>query len=412
MKRFIFLLSLIFLISTASAELIETKQAYAPGETLIAKLNFIPLQPISSSQIQLLKESHIQVPSESEVVRLGNDYFIYSSLPLNQTNLNLRIKDVYRMSAGSQIFGNIEVNISLQGNTVPYYILPGVMAAREPGMDFRVISLLDSNQQITVQEQDNKTINLSPGENKIRISTENIPQGFSILHFGDYQIPLYLDAKTTYQSNYSANISDKKIRLEWFPRRINGVILADRETKYSVTVVNTGTEKIKDILIEYDGSVFLIPSDRISYLDVNESFSFDVTIKKSSSSLDQVITARYGNEAFDLPITILVTTNPSEINGNISSYNSSATDRYCLELNGKVCSSEEVCSSNSVKTIDQSQCCLGSCVQGKKKSNSWIGYLIGAIILVILVIVGGRYIKARKPEDSFAKRVESAERKI
>jgi len=412
MKYIVFSLFLLLTISNASAVLIEGKDVYAPGETLIAKLGFVPLQPIGPAQIQLLRDGHILVPSEAAVVRLGSDYFIYSSLPLNSSNLNLRIKDVYRLSGGSQVKEDIDKNISFSDTRVPYSILPGAISAREPKMDFKIISYADANQQIYVAEQNNRTITLTPGENRISISTDPIPEGFSLLHLGDYAIPVYLDSKTIIVDNSSQNESDHSVRLDWAPARINGVILSNRDVYFSLAIINRGSKKIKDIVLDYDSTIFYLPIDHISSLDVGEKYYLNLTIKKTTSSLDQIITARYDNEAFDLPVTILVTNNASEVKSDLISSNGTVVPgRYCLELNGNVCSSSQTCSGTLVTTIDQAQCCVGTCSTPTKKNNvAWLGYLIGAIVLIILVIVGGKYLKSKKSEDGFAKRLASAEK--
>jgi hypothetical protein len=43
---------------------------------------------------------------------------------------------------------------------------------------------------------------------------------------------------------------------------------------------------------------------------------------------------------------------------------------------------------------------------------AWIGYLIGALILIILVVIGGKYLKARKssPGKGLAGRVARLEK--
>jgi hypothetical protein len=197
--------------------------------------------------------------------------------------------------------------------------------------------------------------------------------------------------------------------MRWTPNSITGIVLSNKEVSFLLALTNSGSQNIKDVLIEYDGSLFYLPIDHLSSLDVNETYYFNITVKKTKSSLNQIITARYGNEAFDLPVTLLVTNNASQ---STVFNSSSATGKYCLEIDGKVCSSDQTCSGTTTATLDQQLCCVGSCVASKNNSKSWIGYLLGALVLIILVIVGGRYFKAKKPEDAFAKRLASAEKKF
>ena len=68
---------------------------------------------------------------------------------------------------------------------------------------------------------------------------------------------------------------------------------------------------------------------------------------------------------------------------------------YCSELGGKACSADEVCSEETIQTLDVNNCCSADCSVPEESSFAWIGFLIGLIILVVLIIVGMRYKKSK-----------------
>jgi hypothetical protein len=63
----------------------------------------------------------------------------------------------------------------------------------------------------------------------------------------------------------------------------------------------------------------------------------------------------------------------------------------CSELNGKICSSGQICGNSKTQTARDGTCCLTSCVE---KEKSYTFRIIGwGIIILILLMVGWFYFK-------------------
>lgn len=386
MKRAIILFILVVLIAPPSFSLsLDAKQMYQPGETMIAKITGEILEPISKDKVKLVKEgTNNPVGFEYDVKRLGENYFIWGILPLNTqtTSYTLTIDDISTTINGVPNKTSIKQNIILNGSTIRYTINPGFIISEK---EFSMVFILNDDLSQTIQTSfpQRETINLFPGENKITFGISNLNEGFQIVNFGIYDVPMYISR------NYNP-------RLVFLPSLLSSTLLVSKPEPLRFIIINSGNVDLNNVTLSYDNKKFILYPERIEFLGVNKTLEINLSVKNTGSYLEDNIIAKFGNVSFNLPIKINFTTNKSQV--LIPKINATKlTGYYCSELKGKSCSPSQECTGQIVESIDIKNCCLASCEEQKTSSSfSWAGYLIIGLVLIVLVIIGGRYLKSRK----------------
>ena len=155
------------------------------------------------------------------------------------------------------------------------------------------------------------------------------------------------------------------------------------------------------------GNKFVVGSDKV--LEFNLSL-----MREINSPVNELIYVKSGDWKIDLPVNISLTENEHEVTTTyLEEGFTESSLYYCSELNGIQCSAGEICS-GEISISLEGACCIGGC---KKESSdfgfSWIGYLIGGIVIIILLIVWVKYKKVKvNKNEVMSRRISSAEKNL
>ena len=398
MNKSILLVISLLLLSPALALDVTLKEKYDQKETIIAEIQGPVLEPITPSQVEFFR-NNVQVVFEYDIKRIGSGYFIYAITPEFEQNYTLFLKDVLTTVNGNQQRVTLEKDFSTTNNTVPYTLNPGFIITAE---DFDLVVTLnrDQSQDIAISNPQS-TFNLQPGTNVLHFSLDNFPNGFSDLIIGMYTLPVYITKPITTAPGV---IVSNYIRIT--PDRYSNRFIIGERPNIIFQITNTGKSDLTQFVFDYDSNIMVLNPKEIKKLKVNETLNINVTLKSFNQSINSLIKITAGNETFDLPLIINYDQeNPIVTNNTLS--NQTQPSRYrCSEYaDGKICLSSQSCQGQIIQASD-GECCRGTCVlKETKSSNAWIGYLIVAIILIVGVIILGRYFKSRGSLPSiFAKK--------
>ncbi len=407
-KSLIFaLFLLIFIINFGLASAISTdlKQNYGAGETLITKISGNILEPIKPEQVEF-KRNNVIVPFPYDIKKLGDNYYLWAVMPLNETpkNYTLIIRDISTTVNGIEKKIDFMQNFSLSGNLSDYTVEPGFVFTRN---NFEIAITLNKDESIEIDSDfpEERSLSLRPGKNIVKFSIGNIRgERFLFLKVGDYSIPAYIISNKSSPYTNSEPIQFNPIRIESI------ILISEEEKRYPISLINLGERRIENIYILYDDEFFSIEQRGNISLEPDSAHIFNLTLKKKSPErINSIIYARAENLSIELPIEIRFTENTSEVSTPYLEARENRSNYYCAELNGLICSSEETCSGESTKTLDGS-CCMARC-ESSKKSNRWIGYLIAGIVIIILIFL---YFKFKKtgPGNVMQKKIDEAEKRF
>jgi len=386
MKKEILLIFL--LIPFASAISTDMLPEYRPGETMIIKIGGNILEPILSEDVKFLKKGYIEVPFDYDIKRINGEYFLYAVMPFLDFNesveYTLRIEEVETTVLGKQEQIDFEQNFNVSGDVIEYSVRPGIIIISSENFRLKITSNIDFDQQISIDFPFQREIILSPGENFVDFDIENVGGGFYVANVGFYSIPVLI----------TKEVEKPKQLIDFNPELIDSTLYIGSVARYSFTVTNTGEEIIEEYELIYNEEIVKFESELPRELEPGELYEFDFVLG-IEEEIEEIIIIRYGNQSFEFPIFVSYT--EREINITIPD-NDTAIEYYCSELEGVKCSSSEVCNGVLVNSRDINQCCIGTCIATEEESNfSWIGYIIGAGLIVVLIIVWMRYKKTKKP---------------
>ncbi len=393
MKRGILVILLVLsLIGSVRAISSNIKPEYERGETIIAELFGNIAEPINARDVEF-KRGHVAVPFDYGLEKLGDKYYLWAIAPNNANNYTIEIKKF-----------NFEKNFSVTGNLTDYSIKPGAIYVTS---DFEINVKLNGDFEKTINAN-GKDIVLKSGDNKISFSISEFDpynNGLRNISIGKYTLYAYV----------IRTIKDIEPTLRINPKAIIGTAFADKNINYPFIIVNYGENKIEDIVIKYNKSIINLSSDKIDIapktaVTINISF-IGLTKEIKNKGIDEIIRIDTKSPlSLELPIKISFTTNQSEVKTPYLEEKNLLY--YCSELNGLVCTANEICDGKTEASIDGA-CCIGECAMPDKEGvYSWIGYVIAGVVAIILIYVFLRYWKASKIKDGFARRVEEAESKL
>jgi len=309
---------------------------------------------------------------------------------------------------------DFEQNFSVVGELVDYSVKPGFVFARE---DFEIEVQLneDFDKEITTDFPFERNILLKPGNKNVEFSIGGVEgTQFVEMTLGKYVIPTFIVGDRSRDIGELIVLPD----LRFNPRVIESTILiGDEIGYYPFQIVNDGDEDI-ELFLEFDDELFLLDFEDEFSLRAGEIADFNLSFRGdlSNEEINEIIYARSGNYSIELPIEILFTEDFEDVSTPYLDSDLSEGDLYyCSELSGNVCSAGETCGVESVASLDGT-CCLGDCREedSGRGSLAWIGWLIGAIVLIVALIVWGRYMKAKskKVMDKVLEKREEREQSI
>ncbi len=403
MKEGILFFVIVFLIYNTSAISSDLKATYDMGETIIGEISGEIISGIEKNKIELRRE-HVGVPFEYDIKRLGDKYYIWLIAPKNEGDYSLIIRDISTFINGKISEIDFIHNFSTASNFTDYFIKPGFIFT-DKEFDIETILNEDNEKNVSIDFPLEKEIILKPGKNILKFSLDSIKKTeFVKIKIGKYIIPAYLIFS---DENQSSNKTDS-IRIE--PNAIISTAFFNNNLIYPFKIFNLIDKRIESIKFIYNKDLFLLSYDNISIgtndiIEINISF---IGIFDSDKRINDKIIIINDENVIELPIIISFTENESEAK---TPYLEGKLSYYCRELNGTVCSSNEICSTETKASIDGA-CCIGKCIiEDKKEGKSWIGYIIAVFLLILVIYVFLRYRSIKKVEG-FSKRVSSAERKM
>ena len=400
MKKSVMMVFCILVLSGfVSAISTDLKANYERGETIIIEIKGNILEPITKEQVDFIR-GHVSVPFDYDLKKLGDRYFLWASAPTNGNDYLLVIKDIVTTENGKTTKIDFKQNFSVFGNFTDYNVRPGFISTRE---DFSVDMYLneDSEKKINAGSPSREII-LKPGKNTIEFSIgEANETGLYIIEIGKYAFPAYIFV----ENGGNGGQEEKKPMLRFEPERIASIMLVGEKSAYPFQIVNFGDWDVEEVEIDYDENIFSIDRKTIGLkaqegIELNASFIGDISEEMKKRGISEVITARAGGYAFELPVVINFTEKQEE--AKTPYLNNYTRLSYCSELKGKVCVAEENCTGETKTSLDGA-CCVGACAKKEIESGnySWIGWLIAGIVLLVIMYAYLRYKKA-KGTDKFA----------
>jgi hypothetical protein len=219
-----------------------------------------------------------------------------------------------------------------------------------------------------------------------------------------------------YEKNFSVsgNLSDYSVK--------PGFVLAEGDFEIAVQL-NEDEEKSISVKFVEESDFTLKPGENsldFSISAVNETKTMDLVIGKYTLP----VYVRVNKTTITKPIegnrTGLNLTNISEI--DIEELNESEQEvinvqraQYnCFEYPGNICAADETCSGNTIVSAD-GPCCVGMgaiCKKGGGGSLAWIGYLLGAIVIIAGIFIWIKYKKTGAEKNPLEKKVQAFEKKM
>jgi len=387
---FLAIFTLILTLSFVSSVSLSMKDNYEPQETMLISIEGSILEPIALNQVQF-KRNNVDVVTDFDIKKIQDKYYIWALAPSNPNNYTLTIKNIYATILGQPNRTDISKNFTVSGNTTIYYVKPGFLSTSQ---DFKIEVQLNSDldEIIDVNFPKSQSFIILPGKNIIpfSISSVNDSQLFN-LQIGKYTIPVY------FQVNKTPETITQTKSIRFMPSILHGA--ANYLNSYEIRILNTG-DKIANLTIEYDSRLFKLDRSSTLNLSRGDEFVFNLTIINNSIHfISGNLVARYDNLSTMLPFEI----NLSSQNLTLTKNASSTTLFKCAELPGTICSSNEICSGTTLTSSD-GPCCTKSCsAQSSGFNYSYIGYFIVLVVLIGLVILAGRYLKAKPNKNLLEK---------
>ncbi len=408
MKKIILMMVFILaILPFSSAISSDIKENYSPGETLIAAISGNVLEYIAQSNVEFLR-GHVKVPLDYDFKKLGDKYYLWAALPVNENNYTLRIKDISTTVNGQNQKINFEKNFSVKGNLTEYSIKPGFVFTRGD-FEISIQSNLDEVKTIDTDFPTKREIVLNPGINKVEYSISSTMNTTLInITLGKYIIPLYVIKQGS--NNGAFDLFYPEIRFK--PQMIQSISLDSNDTHYPFIVYNTGDHTIINVSLEFEKNLFLIEPSSNFDIKPNELLYFNLSLKNKNAGdeVRGIIYLKYQNFTFELPVDIKLTDDSSQVS---TPYLTDERGFYnCNEISGgKICNiSSEVCKGNVTLAMD-SPCCVGTCVSNKN-SKAWIGYLIAGIILIVLSALILKYKRIKPEKNPLKKQIKDIEQRM
>jgi hypothetical protein len=537
MRKLLLILLLVFFLINVSAEIVvELKESYSPRETIIASVDGDVLSTISSSQINLKRDGHIDVAFEHGIIKINGRYYLWLNAPTLTGNYSLVLKNVVTTVNGFVQQIEYRRNLIVSGENINFSIKPGVVVTSSY---FEIDAFVYDSKvnEVEVSFPETRTVSLNPGKNKIGFSISNVKGSeFVMIKIGEYMVPALIFGEDVAKGNQSeqdnstinncgdgfldpkedcdgSNLNDKSCSNMGFysgslgcasncvfdvakcvlknnsiadnissengkddnvkkcnpitescedgsviikeecvggelfktenkcskfnmvdddkeinegnfirgftfnPRMIDSVVLISEEPKgYIFELINTGNVSLKDITLSYNESLFALTTEAENVLGVNESAKFNLRLRESGNNpVREIIRARSGNDEAIILVKVSYTSKVEDVGTTyLDRKDLPGTSLfYCSEpeLDGTICSADEMCSGELADSLDGA-CCLDKCEKEGAGGNVWIGYLIAGIVILGIIIIFIKYRKTKSGGDPLMKRALGTGRKI
>lgn len=424
MKRGIFFAAMLilFLIPLISASQIDlNKQTFNQGETLFAKISGNFVDQITQDSVHFYR-GHVEIGLDSDIERIGEDYFIYSLLQgRSEGNYSLRIENVRHYKATSVIDDDISENFTISNTTADFSINPGFVSLLDSDKSFSVGLKNLVDERINIEINSNSRILPEEGTFDINVGAEktinfdlNNPEEKEEIVFSsgntEYTLTIFIDGG----SPVTGDLEEKDI--DFGVGSLDISMSTDSNTKRIVYLKNTGKSNLKDVEIGVSEGlrdyVSLSPST-INNLDVNESEKIELLINSGSEektiSGDIIAYSDTENVSTSSRVVLdflprFVSNNTGEEVGNENEQGNK--NKLCAELGAEICSDTQVCEGDISQAKDGT-CCFGTCSEessGFGGTSKWVGWvLLVLIILIVFWFFKSKYKKAGKSKNGLSK---------
>lgn len=416
----LFLFSVLFLSSVYAVEF-NMKSSLDKDETLLAKISGNFFESISSDDLTLYRGG-TRIPMAFSIREMDNVFYIYAQL-LGKTpgNYTIFVNDAKYFQSGVLIEGDLSKNFTILENSSDFKISPGYIYSdgdffvevenlgdSEIAIDSKIVK--DSEESSSggffdfffsgssasgnltkVQSGQTKRINFNAEDftpltvQKIELSTNNT----------FYQIPVFLT------SNFSENETAAVQNIKFEPEELNITISLDSNTTRVVYLFNNGKNDLENLdLIFSDSLEPYISSETksISFLGKNSSqrLEFEFSSAGAERTIEGQIRAKTKDDYYAYISVFLNFVKSYQPENNTSD----VIILSCLELNGIVCSENQVCDGGT-QTANDGTCCLGTCSEVAKTSyGKYIGWgLIAVVLLGLIFFYFKRYRKVHNVVD-------------
>lgn len=391
MKRVAIIL-LLLLLPLASALSIEMNSEYAQGETLIAKVPGVLLEPIAKNDISFYR-GHIQIPIDYNVIKSNDDFYIYAQLIGKQEgNYSILIKDVIYNKIGQKTEEDLSSNFTIKNSSADFAINPGAVFTKD-NFEITLSSLSENTQTITIATtnlglEHLTSVTLKSGEEKeIEFDIDDIyePTAGTITFSSSsttYEMPFYI----------FTNGSERSWQIDLDPSSFEIMTTTNSSnTSRFLRVKNIGTEDLENISLSISKSLkdYIEPSlSQIDNLDEGENQTILLrifsTTKEETIQGQITISAKNISNKY-LAITLNVSAGYKPLANETIDFSSY---KYCNELGGVTCEDNQECSVTEVSSLD-GNCCIGTC---QTTSSSESGKLVGWLIIIGTIIFAGWFL--------------------
>lgn len=410
------------LFPVISAVEFNLKEELSQGETLTARVSGNFLDPILKENIHFYR-GHSPTSLSFEVLKIENDYYIYSSLlGKNPGNYSIAIEGARYFQGNNIINEDITKNFTITNETADFSVNPGVVSTDK---DFYIEVQNLKNSEITISINTITSNNTGSGFFDILFGSSNNEVNSIVLKSGEikkinfninelnltknslntielssqsgfkYEIPVYVFS--TSDSFNEETTKEKSFRFEKSKISIN--TSTESNTTEIIYLENTGKSDIEDISLFVSKSLepyVFLSTNNISKIkqDSNSKIEIYILPSKEKKSIQGQITARaplnpeiengeniYAYSAVFL--NFIENYKPFDKEKNETS-NKSSSKETCSNLGGEICNSEigEECGGDFSYATD-GVCCLSECIKPKKSST---GKIIGWTIIFIIII--------------------------
>ena len=388
MKKILIFAMLLILAPLVHAITTNMAATYQPGGTMIIEISGSILQPISASDV-IFKRAHVAIAAIYDIKRIGAKYYLYAQLPLQPNNYTLFINDIETTVNGINTIIDFNQTFSVAGETVDYSINPG-FAVVSNSLILTATLNKDQPEAINLNFPEEQAFTLQPGYNTITLSTSSVSPGIYQAVIGRYTLPIQVLSAPQANQTTIQNIS-----LQITPSAIRVVALENTSTSYKMIIINNGQSIAENIILSFNTNLLNITPYFIISLQPNASQELNISLKRvMGQPIISEILIQAGEYNKTIPVNISFTTNVTQI----TQINDNRSQSYCSELNGKFCTTVEVCSIEPTQALDGS-CCTGTCeAESSSGGYGWLGYVAIAIVLLIIIIIYFRYRKSAIPK--------------
>ncbi len=402
MKKLILLfIFFIFFTSLISAISIETDSEFDKGETLLAKISGNFIDSIQTNNVVFYR-GHVQIPLDFDVVKQGEDFYIYALL-LNKEkgNYSFEISDV-RYYKGTEIIDDTIIqNFSISNNLAEFSVNPGFITTKD-NFEVKLQNLQEKKITVNIETSNRisaeESVELKEGESKSVDFILDMPMSEENIIF----------TSENYSYEFKAFIikSEEKIEKDYdidFETKVVDISMAtESDGKRVIYLKNTGKDEIEKVNLSISSilepyvtlSIYSIKDFKVNKSEKIEIFIIS-DIEEAVFEGEIIAYAQIENQTLKDSATIIIEFMKDFVPTEEYTEDTPSTDK-CSDVGGEICSGNQECGGEIFYASD-GVCCLGSCQDVETSSiKKWVGWtLIIVLVLGVYWFYKKKYKKAK-----------------